>query len=197
MMLKFDFVIFILAVGMLCGIIATQPHTSTVNQMTKLVNAREDDWQVKQTFYCCQFIYGLFSWVFVPFKIPFLQAVLTHSVPTAYDEKGRCCKFRGPEPPPEDEESKIQWIGRLMLGTEQVERFTAHLKTAMAGGKITMDELRSRVSGMTPRPESSDEEGRQVVATEDPKEQRNASSKDPPPPGGEVNCFGMRSVVPF
>jgi len=79
-MLIFDLVIFVLCVGMLCIIVANQPHVNTTgDQIQAILNAQDDDWQVKQTFYCCQFIYGLFSVVFVPFNLPFLSAVLTHS----------------------------------------------------------------------------------------------------------------------
>merc|ERR1719362_832058 len=158
-MVIFDFVIFVLVVLLLVVIVLTQPHQEPTTAVTTLFNAGKDDWQVKQTFYCCQFIYGLFSIVFVPFNLPFLQAVLTHSVPTAYDEKGRCCRFKGATPPQgqeaedeeEEEEDDDDNVGRsqrgssLLLGKESVESFTASLKTAIAGGKVTVDEMSSKV----------------------------------------------------
>jgi len=145
-MVIFDFVIFVLVVVLLVVIVLTQPHQEPTTAVTTLFNAGKDDWQVKQTFYCCQFIYGLFSIVFVPFNLPFLQAVLTHSAPTAYDSKGRCCKFKGPAKPPEDEEEKgIRRGVSSILGKESMDNFTSNLKTAMAGGKVSMEEMQTKV----------------------------------------------------
>jgi len=145
-MVIFDLVIFILCVGMLIIIIATQPHTGTGSQMSKLYNAKDNDWQVKQTFYCCQFIYGLFSIVFVPFNFPLLQAVLTHAVPTAYDSKGRCCKFKGAKPPKSEQAEEIRQGSSLPLRTEDVEGFMSNLKTIMAGGAVSIDEMKMKVN---------------------------------------------------
>jgi len=149
MMLIFDFVVFVLCVGMLCLIVWTQPHTGNNSQISALYNALDDNWQVKQTFHCCQFMYGLFSIVFVPFNLPFLQAVLTHTVPTAYDKQGRCCKFKGAEPPKPDEEDVLR-ASSLLLSKEQVDGFMTNLKTVMAGGNVSMQDIvRSRVGNLT------------------------------------------------
>mmetsp|Transcript_27000 Transcript_27000/g.77476 ORF Transcript_27000/g.77476 Transcript_27000/m.77476 type:complete len:488 (+) Transcript_27000:148-1611(+) len=97
-MLIVDFVIFCLCVALMAIIVRYQPEVGGRSRWHALYNAADDDWQVKQTLFFCQFIYGLFSIVFVPFVLPFLQAVLTHSAPTAYNEFGQCCKFKGAAP---------------------------------------------------------------------------------------------------
>uniref|UniRef100_A0A7S4RTH6 Uncharacterized protein n=1 Tax=Alexandrium monilatum TaxID=311494 RepID=A0A7S4RTH6_9DINO len=55
------------------------------------------DWAVQHTFYACQIVYGYLSMPFFFFTLPVLKAVLTHSVPTAYNSDGVCCKVRAPE----------------------------------------------------------------------------------------------------
>jgi len=46
-MLIFDLVIFVLCVGMLCIIVANQPHVNTTgDQIQAVFNAQDDDWQV-------------------------------------------------------------------------------------------------------------------------------------------------------
>jgi len=143
-MLIFDLVIFLLCVGMLVLIVATQPHTKgdIDGKLETLLNA--DDWQVKQTFYCCQFIYGIFSIVFVPFQIPILQAVLTHSAPTAYDKAGRTRKFKGAKPPEPTEEEKLS-RSKSILDKEQLDFFMNHLKTSLAGGTVRMEEMQAEM----------------------------------------------------
>jgi len=95
-MLIFDFVIFLLCVALMALIIALQPDLpGGESKWHAFYNASDSHWQVKQTLFFCQFIYGIFSIVFVPFIIPLLQAILTHSAPTAYNNEGQCCKFQG------------------------------------------------------------------------------------------------------
>eukprot|EP00416_Gambierdiscus_australes_P014303 CAMPEP_0171126040 /NCGR_PEP_ID=MMETSP0766_2-20121228/112503_1 /TAXON_ID=439317 /ORGANISM="Gambierdiscus australes, Strain CAWD 149" /LENGTH=454 /DNA_ID=CAMNT_0011589045 /DNA_START=138 /DNA_END=1502 /DNA_ORIENTATION=+ len=102
-MLIFDFVVFCVCVALMILIIALQPRPPTGgSKWTKLYNAANNDWQIRQTLFFVQFLYGIFSVVFVPFSIPALQAVLTHSAPTAYNEFGQCCKFKGADKPPRE-----------------------------------------------------------------------------------------------
>eukprot|EP00425_Heterocapsa_triquetra_P030650 CAMPEP_0195123614 /NCGR_PEP_ID=MMETSP0448-20130528/129022_1 /TAXON_ID=66468 /ORGANISM="Heterocapsa triquestra, Strain CCMP 448" /LENGTH=119 /DNA_ID=CAMNT_0040161177 /DNA_START=37 /DNA_END=393 /DNA_ORIENTATION=- len=63
---------------------------------------RYKDWPVKHAFYAVQVVYGFTSTPFFFFTLPLLQAVLTHTVPTAYDREGRCRKFTGPPLPPRE-----------------------------------------------------------------------------------------------
>jgi len=161
-MLIFDLVVFVLCVGLLCVIVWTQPHTGNNSQLSSLYNANDDNWQVKQTFYCCQFIYGLFSIVFVPFNLPFLQVVLTHTVPTAYDKQGRCCKFKGADPPePDKEEEEFQRGSSRLLSKIKGDNFMSYLETTMAGGSVSLQEMqtniRSRANNLTSNPENQEE----------------------------------------
>merc|ERR1711879_836926 len=55
-----------------------------------------DDWPVKHAVFGLQIAYGLLAFPFFFFTLPGLQLVLTHSVPTAYDKKGRCKKLTRP-----------------------------------------------------------------------------------------------------
>jgi len=178
-MLIFDLVIFLLVVALLCLIIYTQPtvNTTAASQISKLINAKDGDWQVKQTFYCCQFIYGIFSIVFVPFNIPFLQAVLTHSAPTAYDDQGRCCKFKGPEPDEEMQEEEEQWLQQGV--SLQLDGFLSNLKTTMAGQKVKFEDIsntvRNRAGAVSNKlgatqsqSGASDQEEKQAAAIENP-----------------------------
>mmetsp|Transcript_105212 Transcript_105212/g.280082 ORF Transcript_105212/g.280082 Transcript_105212/m.280082 type:complete len:509 (-) Transcript_105212:48-1574(-) len=111
-MLIFDFIIFCLCVGIMALIIALQHSTSSRSKWEAFYNAQDSDWQVKQTLFFCQWMYGTLSIIFLPFVLPFFQAVLTHSAPTAYNEDGQCCKFTGAEKPHDklsldEEESKL------------------------------------------------------------------------------------------
>ena len=46
----------------------------------------EDLWRMKSHLYFARIIYGLLSFPFLIFQLPFAQAILTKSRPTAYDE---------------------------------------------------------------------------------------------------------------
>lgn len=58
-----------------------------------------DEWYKKHAAFCVQVVYGYLSLPFAIFKIPVLVGALTHSVPTAYDRKGRCRHYVGPPRP--------------------------------------------------------------------------------------------------
>lgn len=62
----------------------------------------ENNWVVRQIFFAMQVIYGYTSLPFFLFTLPVFQAVLTHTVPTAYDTEGRCVKVKGPPRPKVD-----------------------------------------------------------------------------------------------
>jgi len=49
-----------------------------------------------EVIYWCRTLYGLFSYPFAVFVLPVVGAVLTHSLPTAYDSRGRCVKVLSP-----------------------------------------------------------------------------------------------------
>merc|ERR1719473_1148820 len=53
-------------------------------------DVKHDDWVLAQAVFASQVLYGLLSVPFFLFTLPGLQRVLTHAMPTAYDEKGRC-----------------------------------------------------------------------------------------------------------
>jgi len=145
-MLVFDFFVFLCCVGLLLLIIATQPNTSSSDsKWTKVYYADSGDWQVKQTFFFCQFIYGLFSIVFVPFLLPGLASVLTHAAPTGYDEDGRCCKFALPEEPPPEEEVEKQPDMPGFFTADNSEGFLSNLKTVLQGGQVDIEGMRARV----------------------------------------------------
>jgi len=50
------------------------------------------DWPLEHTVFALQALYGLSALPFFFFTLPLLQRVLTHALPTAYDEHGCCCK---------------------------------------------------------------------------------------------------------
>merc|ERR550525_1862322 len=50
---------------------------------------------------------------FFLFQIPILERLLTHTIPTAYDRRGRCVAFIGPERPKDESEEKKKWVYQL------------------------------------------------------------------------------------
>lgn len=63
-----------------------------------------DAWPMRHALFAGQIIYGYLSMPFFFFTIPVLRNVLTHAMPTAYDQQGRCRRlvkpkhrFRAPE----------------------------------------------------------------------------------------------------
>lgn len=67
-----------------------------------------DDWTVEHALFSCQVVYGYMSMPFFIFTVPYIQIILTHSVPTGYDEKGRCQKFIGPPKPETPKQKKTR-----------------------------------------------------------------------------------------
>mmetsp|Transcript_174921 Transcript_174921/g.560895 ORF Transcript_174921/g.560895 Transcript_174921/m.560895 type:complete len:1365 (-) Transcript_174921:270-4364(-) len=60
-------------------------------------------WVVEQVLFALQILYGYLALPFFTFNLPVLKTVLTHSVMTGYDEKGRLRELKGPDPRPEEE----------------------------------------------------------------------------------------------
>lgn len=116
----------------------------------------------------CQVIYGASSFVFVPFQLPFLANVLTHAPPTAYDDKGRCRKFKGIEPPKSDEQDNFK--AKLLKRSETaMDDVVTNIKTVAAGGTVDMDAMRRRfktlplTESVAPNQQTIDEEAPQAI----------------------------------
>jgi hypothetical protein len=84
-LLIFDAIIFFLCVGVVVFAIFRQ---------------EDYDWQawpVKHVVFLLQCVYGYFALPFFFFTIPYLQNVLTHTVPTGYTERGICVRMINPQ----------------------------------------------------------------------------------------------------
>eukprot|EP00440_Ansanella_granifera_P028639 gb/GFBE01031112.1/.p1 GENE.gb/GFBE01031112.1/~~gb/GFBE01031112.1/.p1 ORF type:complete len:522 (+),score=89.25 gb/GFBE01031112.1/:1-1566(+) len=96
-----------------------------------------DDWPVKHAFFAIQMIYGYLSMPFFLFLIPLLRNVLTHSVPTGYDECGRVRKYKGPPRPPHDEsKSSGRLLSLSILRKDEAFGVLEKLKTLITGGRV-------------------------------------------------------------
>merc|ERR1719229_573341 len=126
---------------------------SNTSKWEKFYNAQAGDWQVQQTFFFCQFLYGIFSIIFIPFMIPFLQAVLTHAAPTAYNENGQCCRFVGAEKPTDeamDEEERVMKAeSSLVISDQEADGIMSNLTNIANGKSWSVDNLKKRVVGKT------------------------------------------------
>jgi len=56
----------------------------------------EADWVVSQSFFAVQVVYGYMAFPFFFINLPLCKTILTHSVRTGYDTKGRIRAFEGP-----------------------------------------------------------------------------------------------------
>merc|ERR1719359_225219 len=65
---------------------------------SKTLETGKADFTAKTALFNAQLIYGYLSMPFALFTIPILSAVLTHSIPTAYDRLGRCRPLERPKP---------------------------------------------------------------------------------------------------
>lgn len=63
-----------------------------------------DDWVVRHALFASQVMYGYLSLPFFLFTLPYIQVVLTHAVPTAYDREGRVQKFKKPKKSMKDDQ---------------------------------------------------------------------------------------------
>jgi len=52
-----------------------------------------EHWQFRATCYMAKTVYGLFSFPFLFFVIPPFNSILTHAIPTGYDEAGDCVRM--------------------------------------------------------------------------------------------------------
>jgi len=99
-----------------------------------------DDWPVRHALFACQVAYGYLSLPFFLFTIPYIQVILTHAVPTAYDRQGRVQRFKKPKKKKsEEEEAKrgffTQYVSKAELG-DVVDNMTA-ISRGMASTMLT------------------------------------------------------------
>merc|ERR1719343_213230 len=128
-----------------------QPDARADSTSDRLDGLYDASWQIRQTLYLCQVIYGWSSIVFVPFMLPFLQNVLTHAPPTAYDVNGRCRKFKGPDPPPNQKTTQELFRARSaqaldsIFSAGELDDFFKKVKSVAAGTDgVDMEALRQR-----------------------------------------------------
>jgi len=88
------------------------------------------DWPVQHVVFAVQVVYGCLSFPFFLFTLPGLQRVLTHSMPTAYDEKGRC------RAPKKADEVKRQEKARKKAEEEAKKAAMSESETAEVFDKI-------------------------------------------------------------
>lgn len=91
--LWYDLFTFSISVGVIVYAVFTRPKPDV------------DDWPVHHIIFAAQVLYGYLSMPFFLFTLPLLRQLLTHSLPTAYDRRGRC---RKPASPARTEEAKPQ-----------------------------------------------------------------------------------------
>lgn len=99
------------------------------------------DWRVMHTVFAAQVVYGYLSLPFFLFTLPFLQVLLTHSVPTAYDKMGRVRKFT--RPAVEDKREKIEESREPLVNMTEAERLFDKLMHIGLGGKTSSVEEES------------------------------------------------------
>jgi len=134
----YDMFCFLLCMAVLGWAISTRPGRNGGK-----LGTRYDDWQVKHAMFGVQVIYGYLSLPFYFFTLPLLQAVLTHSVPTAYDSRGICCKCARP-PKPKNEETKGKLLAdAAKLDEGESDRIMSKFKTAIFGSSDSDDESES------------------------------------------------------
>lgn len=117
--LVYDMAVFLGCVGVMAYVITSRPEIEY------------DHWVVQQTFFACQIVYGFSSIPFFLFTLPLLQSILTHTVPTAYDYKGRACAVVGPpRPRPEGGQSMMD-----LLPMEEAQELFGQMQ-AVAMGRL-------------------------------------------------------------
>merc|ERR1711865_965979 len=106
------------------------------------------------TLFACQVAYGYLSLPFFLFTIPYLQVVLTHAVPTAYDRQGRVQKYTRPSKPPSTE-PKQSMVDRLTSRAElgDVVDNMKNISQGLASSMLTqMTEQASAAKGQLAKP---------------------------------------------
>jgi len=107
-LLWYDLACFVLCMGVVCFAVSTRP------------SMQFDDWPVHHALFGAQVLYGLLSAPFFVFTLPLLDRLLTHVLPTAYDQKGVCRKRvrpkkpRKPTPEPLVSEEEVQELYKKM-----------------------------------------------------------------------------------
>jgi len=119
----------VLCFGACCGVLL---YVATTRPMD--LDEAYSDWPVRHTLYACQVAYGFLSMPFFFFTLPLLSTVLTHSVPTAYNRRGVCCKYKGPEPKRPSREGKEE-----LVSDQESRGLLEQVKALFFGGKAATD----------------------------------------------------------
>eukprot|EP00828_Plagiopyla_frontata_P032698 TRINITY_DN42566_c0_g1_i1.p4 TRINITY_DN42566_c0_g1~~TRINITY_DN42566_c0_g1_i1.p4 ORF type:complete len:113 (-),score=13.69 TRINITY_DN42566_c0_g1_i1:162-500(-) len=83
--------------------------------------SKRHEWKTKSYFQMIRMFYGLLSFPFLIFSIPFLNNILTKSRPTGYDKYGRC-------------------LPKIQLYIEQQQRKILKLKAEQEEQKLLINE---------------------------------------------------------
>jgi hypothetical protein len=138
----YDFITFCICMGAVGYVVSTR--------------SSYDDWPVKHALFAAQIAYGYLSLPFFLFTIPFVQAVLTHAVPTGYDRQGRVQAFKKPKMPeverPPRESLTDKFVSKAEIA-EVVENIKA-LSMGAASGMLTQlqsgkDAVGAKMQGAT------------------------------------------------
>lgn len=114
-LLFYDLACFILVFGFLCYVISTRPAY--------------DDWTVRHTVFSCQVVYGYLSLPFFFFTLPLLQNVLTHTVPTGYDDRGRCRKLAAAQQALEARRTDEEIKAEVLVDSKEADGLLDEVKT--------------------------------------------------------------------
>lgn len=119
-LLFYDLFCFLLSASLVVAMMASRPEDDY------------DEWTVKQFVFAAQVLYGFLSMPFFLFTIPLFQIVLTHTVPTAYDEHGRCRSF-GTPPAIEQRREEKQAETRGIVESADADRLLEKIRGAILG----------------------------------------------------------------
>lgn len=95
-----------------------------------------DHWTVQHAVFAAQVLYGFFSLPFFFFTIPFFQAVLTHTVPSGYDEQGRCRKIIVPPAEVEKRRSDVEPAAGGILDLADTNDLLERVRKIVLGEKL-------------------------------------------------------------
>lgn len=120
-----------------------------------VIGTRDDDdrmsWPVAHLLFAVQVVYGYLSMPFYIFTLPFVQTILTHSIPTGYDMQGVCRKLRKPRgvsarakrleeeakrssTPVQDEIGKRKAALQELMNSEELQGRIKAITSKIAGG---------------------------------------------------------------
>lgn len=107
-----------------------------------------EHWTVKITLFSAQVMYGYLSMPFFLFTLPFFQNVLTHAVPTAYDDQGRCKKLRKPKSRKQKRDEYVVEEKEPFVSMADVDKVTDKVKEfvqgVVPGGALDLSKLKAR-----------------------------------------------------